>query len=212
MTDFGLEKSRGAAMDNIVAGRVAGIDATRVVYGPDDATHHLWSINVVGFCADHCMAAVNIDSWRPLLGTARYDICALWGLLKGRLSNVDVVVDGKMWSTGVGAIFVNTTQHFGKGMRAAPLARLDDGLCDVGSIRGSRGHVLRMFSLIQTGQHFELMENVQGKQVELRLPTDMGVFNVDGEVTVHHHNRITLTVHPKAFEFYVPAKVPATEP
>jgi hypothetical protein len=51
LTDFGLQKSAEATIDNIVAGRIAAIDATRVVFGPDDAAHHLWSINVVGYCA-----------------------------------------------------------------------------------------------------------------------------------------------------------------
>jgi hypothetical protein len=58
-------------MDNIVTGRLAGIDATKVVYGPQEAVHSLWSINVVGYCADHCMAAVNIDGYRNSLGTVR---------------------------------------------------------------------------------------------------------------------------------------------
>ena len=120
------------------AGRLAAIDATRCVYGPDDAAHHLWSINVVAFCADHCMAAVNIDGWRGLLGTARYDVCAMWGLLKGRQCAVDIVIDGTKWQEGIGAMFVNTTQHFGKGMRAAPSAQVDDGKCDVISLAGSR--------------------------------------------------------------------------
>eukprot|EP01050_Picozoa_sp_SAG11_P014960 SAG11_NODE_1895_length_4093_cov_4.148473_2_plen_165_part_00 len=28
------------------------------------------------------MSAINIDGWRGLLGTKRYDICALWGVFK----------------------------------------------------------------------------------------------------------------------------------
>ena len=107
------------------------------------------------------MGACNIDEYRGCLGTARYDVCALWGLLKGRTTNASVKVDGKDWISGVGALFVNTTQHFGKGMRAAPAARLDDGLCDVGSIAGSRAQSLRMFTLIKTGQHVALADSVQ---------------------------------------------------
>ena len=76
-------------------------------------------------------------------------------------ANASVHVDGKTWQTDVSTVFVNTTQHFGKGMRAAPAARLDDGLCDVGSIAGSRAQSLRMFTLIKTGQHVALADSVQ---------------------------------------------------
>ena len=170
LTDFGLQEDAEGAVGNIVAGNVAALDATRVVFGPDDAAHHHWSINVVGYCADHCMAAVNIDGYRGCLGTARYDVCALWGLLKGRTANASVHVDGKTWQTDVGTVFVNTTQHFGKGMRAAPAAQLDDGLCDVGSIAGSRAQSLRMFTLIKTGQHAALADSVQ---VTLKWPCSL---------------------------------------
>lgn len=37
----------------------------------------------------------------------------------------DEVVEGKLLTS-----FVNQTQHFGKGMRACPLAQLDDGVMD----------------------------------------------------------------------------------
>lgn len=205
LTDFGLGKDPKAAIDNIVAGRLAGIDATRCVFGPDEVKHHLWSINVIGYCADHCMGAVNIDGWRGCLGPARYDICALWGLLKGRTSReVSVKVDGSEWTKGVGAVFINTTQHFGKGMRAAPEARLDDGLADVGSIKGSISHSLRLFSLIKTGQHAALSDSIQAKEIEIVVPEELGVFNLDGEVVIHRRNNISMTVHPAAFEFFVP--------
>ena len=38
------------------------------------------------------------------------------------------------------------------------------------------------------------------------LPDPKGVFNLDGEVTVHHHNTIKMTVHQGAFNFYVPLR------
>ena len=63
-----------------------------------------------------------------------------------------------------------------------------------------------MFTLIQTGQSAELAEMCQAKTVELAMPMSQGVFNVDGEATAFHHNKILLTVHPGAFEFYVPEK------
>lgn len=205
MTDFNLQSDPVAAVQNIAEGRIAKIDVTKVEYGPNEALHHKWSINVVGYCADHCMAALNIDPWRGCLGTARYDICALWGLLKDRSTDVKMYCDNKLWGEGVSALFVNTTQHFGKGMRAAPNARLDDGKLDIGNVAGTRGEILRMFSLIKTGQGASLMQACQASTIELQMPTQQGVFNVDGEPTIHHHEVIRMVVHERALRFYVPS-------
>lgn len=70
------------------------------------------------------------------LGPARYDIVAVWGVAKGggwpcKLtyeleSGQRVAVDEKLMTA-----FVNSTQHFGKGLRPTPNARLDDGLMDL---------------------------------------------------------------------------------
>ena len=54
--------------------------------------------------------------------------CHLWVFVtQGRTAEVKVSVDGKLWLSNAGSLFVNCTQHFGKGMRAMPAARLDDG-------------------------------------------------------------------------------------
>lgn len=209
MTGFAQHTDVASAVANITDGLLADIDVTRVEFGPDAATdpkQRAWSINLVAFCADHCMAAVNIDSYRASLGTRRYDVCALWGLLKGRSSNVDMLLNGELWASGVGALFANTTQYFGKGMRAAPLALLDDGLMDVGNIKGSRGYQLKLFTLVETGAHSELTEHTTTNHLEMRLPVANAVFNVDGEVMVTMHNKIELTVLPGAIRFYVPSK------
>jgi len=206
MTDFKLGQNPVAAVECIAQGHLGRIDVTKVVYGPVEAAHHKWSINVVGYCADHCLSAINIDSWRGLLGTARYDFCAVWGLLKGRSSDVKMYCDNTLFGEGVSALFVNTTQHFGKGMRAAPHARLDDGKLDVGNIVGTRGQMIRMFTLIKTGQAASLIQSCQAATVELQMPTHQGVFNVDGEPTMHHHEVISMTVHERALPLYVPTQ------
>ena len=69
----------------------------------------LHSVNVVGWTADQCMSAINIDGWRPLLGTKRYDTCALWGLLKGRNAQVKVTADGQVVAEEASTFFLNRT-------------------------------------------------------------------------------------------------------
>eukprot|EP01045_Picozoa_sp_COSAG04_P028620 COSAG04_NODE_4493_length_2055_cov_1.668200_1_plen_463_part_10 len=69
------ERDIDAAVDAIVAGYAPFVDVNKVVYGPDASspTDYMYSINVVGWAADQCMGAVNIEGiWRKLLGSGRY--------------------------------------------------------------------------------------------------------------------------------------------
>jgi len=86
------------------------------------------------------------------LGPARYDLCALWTILKKISKSMKVVggddphSDNMINEDGpVVSLFINQTQYFGKGLRAAPDAKLDDGLMDLGMMKsGSRDEVRPM--------------------------------------------------------------------
>lgn len=83
---------------------------------------------------DQCIGAVNIDGWRTWLGNARYDVCILWGIIKGRTEtegNVTLKMDGELVSNHVSNFSVQHTQHVGKGLRVCPLAYWNDGLADI---------------------------------------------------------------------------------
>ena len=188
--DFGLclegsdaDESVRVAANAIVNGTVAALDVLRVQHGDDAAKDVLYSINVVGWSPDQCAASLNIDAWRPCLGTARYDVCSLWGVLKdvqgplriraagavnGRnqlaaptptaapaameMSAMEAGEDAmELYESQCLAMWANMTQHFGKGMRAMPDARLDDGLMDIGSIGMTRGENLKAFLNVKTG-------------------------------------------------------------
>jgi len=185
--------------------------------------HVMYSVNVVGYTEDHCLGAVNIDGafWRTVLGSARYDVCSVWGLLKGAkgLPGAKLHVNGKPMGDDVQCLFANTTQHFGKGMRAAPSARLDDGQMDLGVIGGSRGQMLKAFTMIHTGAAAMMTETAgvffgtPATTATITTPNTNGLFNLDGEVVVHHHNSIQLDVVSDAFELFVlPEHTSATPP
>ena len=54
------------------------------------------------------------------------------------------------WTT----VIVNQTQHFGKGLRVCPEARIDDGMFDVVTVdRMTRGNGLALFQQLPLGQH-----------------------------------------------------------
>lgn len=74
---------------------------------------------------------------------AKYDVAALWGIFKGRASDVTVKVDGKHLTSEASMLFVNHTQHLGRGLRGCPHALWDDGLLEIAAIeRQSRANLV----------------------------------------------------------------------
>jgi diacylglycerol kinase family enzyme len=88
---------------------------------------------------------MQIEDWNAVLGDARYDVAALWGILKGRASGVSIIVDGQRVTSEASTFFINHTQHLGRGLRGCPHALWDDGLLDVMSleVRESRATQVR---------------------------------------------------------------------
>lgn len=85
-------------------------------------------------------------------GNARYDICALWGILKNRHAPVSIWMDGQLLSADVTVLAVNHTQHMGRGLRGCPNARWDDAVLDIMYInRTTRAKLVRMFNGVKTG-------------------------------------------------------------
>jgi diacylglycerol kinase family enzyme len=209
MTDFSSAEGSvtvESAVEAIIGGCAPRVDANKVVYGPDPAVDMVHSINVVGWTADQCMGAINIDGWRSLLGPARYDICAFWGLLKGREASIRVEADGECVAEECSTFFLNQTQHFGKQMRACPNAWWDDGLFDMEWISNKRrGEVVRIFDLIKDGRHCSLVESRQAKNCVLHLEDDEGLFNVDGEVVRYRGGQITIECTPGVFRLFATA-------
>ena len=241
--DFGMcleggdpDESVRVAANAIVNGTVAPLDVLRVQHGDDAANDVLYSINVVGWSPDQCAASLNIDAWRKYLGTARYDVCSLWGVLKDVQGPLRIRVAGavngrnqlaaptptaapaamemsameagedamELYESQCLAMWANMTQHFGKGMRAMPDARLDDGLMDIGSIGMTRGENIRAFLNVKTGAAIHLIDSLQCRKAEMLMPESPGIFNVDGEVVKYTRDDILLEVVPKAYRMLVP--------
>ena len=80
----------------------------------------------------------------------RYDVCALWGVLKARTTKLRVTADEELLLPDASSIFINSTQYFGKGLRGTPLAVWDDGKVDIVALGPkSRGAVLKVFNAIK---------------------------------------------------------------
>ena len=94
------------------------------------------------------------------------------------------------------ALYFNATQHFGKGKRAAPYAKADNGLMEVYGLRGntSRGSLLAILQQLPSGAHHNHPEAAywQARRCTVKF-SGPGCFNVDGEV-MRHDGTITMAV------------------
>jgi diacylglycerol kinase family enzyme len=129
------------------------------------------------------------------MGPSRYKNVATWQIMK--LFKQHVVVE---YTDGEGedhkidgqflTIFANQTQHFGKKIRAAPFALVDDGLVDLCLVESTddmgRGELLSALLLAEKGEHISNPRIVFAKARSVVLTFDHpGVWNVDGEVLKH---------------------------
>ena len=102
----------------------------------------------VGIVAESCR-------W---MGTARYDIVGFFMMLKKLKRECSIFIrkpdDTNVEMKGYfSTFFINHTQHFGKGLRAAPHAYIDDGKMDiVVSKLPPRGESVAMFQQLPTGK------------------------------------------------------------
>jgi len=96
-----------------------------------------------------------------------------------------VLVDGvQLYQGPVLVVAVANGQSFGKGMRIAPEARLDDGLLDVVAVQAlPPGVLVRKLGRVYRGTHLGLPQVrwARGQEVQLELAPPCPPFDVDGE-------------------------------
>lgn len=121
----------------------------------------------------------------PDRGPAAYLVATLSALLRYQPATGRVLVDGEPLYRGpFFLVAVANGVYFGKGMKVAPLARLDDGLADVVVI----GEVprwqlpLRLLQFL-TGRHLGLpfVHFKRGKTARLEPESPLGPLDLDGE-------------------------------
>ena len=105
--------------------------------------------------------------------------------------------DGKVYRVedSMTTVYVNTTQHFGKGKRCAPEAQSNDGLMDVYALKATatRGDLMASLLQLPTASHVNspVILHWRARKCTITLPTP-GVFNVDGEI-VKHDGQVVMT-------------------
>lgn len=116
-------------------------------------------------------AAEVVDRVRWLPDRLQYPWAALRSLATYTPSRYRVAVDGVEADYSAATVVVASSAYYGKGMRIAPDARVDDGLLDVVVIEAaSRPALMRALPTVYDGRHVERPEVhvLRGKRVELR--------------------------------------------
>ena len=142
-----------------------------------------YSINILGWglVTDIALFAEKLR----FLGRSRYDIASLYYIIKLQSRLCTLVLDNQQYSDEYLFVLVHNTIHTGKGMKAAPKAKLDDGLMDVLIINKdvNRLQLLQLLSRLSNGSHItsNYVQYFQVANVELIPNIDEGV-NIDGDV------------------------------
>jgi len=160
----------------------------------------LASLNTICFGLTGVIGVIAEDvRW---MGPVRYDVVAVWKIMTGirEFTKLDIVDrEGCLFRVQdeMTTVYVNTTQHFGKGKRCAPEKQSDDGLLDVYALRATATRGMLMAALLQlpTGAHVNspVIMHWRATKCTITLPS-AGVFNVDGEI-VQHNGIVTMTCH-----------------
>ena len=184
------------AASRIAKGNVKDMDIVEV----NACGETIASLNTICFGLTGVIGVIAEDM--RCLGPARYDVVAVWKIMTGirEFTKLDIIdEEGRSFRVEdeMTTVYINTTQHFGKGKRCAPLKQSDDGLMDIYALKGvaTRGMLMAALLQLPTGAHVNspVILHWRAKKCTLTLPT-AGVFNVDGEI-VKHDGVVTMTMH-----------------
>jgi diacylglycerol kinase family enzyme len=207
--------SMAEAARRVGRGQSCAIDCAKVTIANNNSdgasSSSVVSVNVVAWGLVGNVGVV-AEGFR-WMGPSRYDAAALWGVAKGggwpcKLQFTDAHGDKHTVDQTLMTAFVNMTQHFGKGLRPAPNARLDDGLMDLCCLEGTatRGEMLAIFQQLPLGSSVDgRTRGIHFHQVKsLRMDLgEAGVVNVDGEI-MRHSGVLDFAVLPKALRVFCP--------
>ena len=148
-------------------------DADGVIY---------YSFNIVGWGiptdANHLAEKLR---W---LGTSRYDIAAIIEVIRHRKRFGRIEIEGNNIAADFAFVIGCNTIHTGKGMKMAPLARLNDGLLDLIIVKKvGRLKLLRLFPKVFSGNHISdpVVDYRQVSEFSI-FPEDQNMLNIDGEM------------------------------
>ena len=148
-------------------------DANGVIY---------YGFNIIGWGIP--TAANDLAEKLRWIGTQRYNVASIIEVIRHKKRFSRLEIDGNIICADFGFIIGCNTIHTGKGMKMAPLARLDDGLIDLIIARKvGRIKLLRLFPKIFSGKHIgdPAVDYRQVSEFTIN-PEEQNALNIDGEI------------------------------
>jgi len=148
-------------------------------------------------------------------GTMAYKLSIIENVCKPLGHRMTVTVDDASFTGNYLLVAVANGTTYGGGFRAAPCARMDDGLMDVVLVnRVSRLKMAAVIAQYQAGRHFSgekivpeldgIISFVRGRKIAI-IPERPIVTNIDGECDVR--DSIHIEMLPHAAQFVLPARL-----
>jgi len=192
---LGLPRRPAAALERVLAAEPRPIDVLRLE-SESGVVRHVINVASAGV-SGRVDEVVNAD---PRRGAAKYLFATVRALLSYRPAPCRIETDGELFYEGEFFVAaVANGRSFGKGMRVAPEAELDDGLADVVVVPPVPLWQLpwRLPQFL-TGRHLglEIVHFTRARRVRIEPLAEMPPFDLDGEV--FPSGPASLEVLPKA--------------
>ncbi len=163
------------------------------------------NIASIGFDAE---VVINTNYFKkmPLVsGSTAYILGVLTTLIKCKKHKLKITLDDNspVEKEFLLSMFANGT-FYGGGMKAAPSAKIDDGILDFYLVDSlPRLKILKFFPLFQKGQHETMKEVAHIRGMKALVESDIPFpVNVDGEV--HMETRVTIEILPQNINVIIP--------
>ena len=179
----------------VISGNPKPIDVAKIEIGDQI----IYSINIIGWGLVTDIG-ITAEKYR-WLGESRYTLVSLLEILRLKQRSAKLILNGNEEIEQFTFILALNTQHTGKGMFAAPKAKLDDGLIDLIVVREKgKMKLLNLLPKIFDGSHIDsdIVEYHQVSSFSL-IPEEDSVLNIDGEIA--GKTPIKVTMIPNSFQF-----------
>ena len=137
------------------------------------------------------------------LGGIRYNIASLYYIFNKKVRSATITIDKVITKKKYLFIMCLNTIHTGKGMKAAPNAKLDDGFFDIIIINAeiSKFKLLTLLPKLFTGDHIfsKDVEYLQAKHLEINSDS-IDMLNIDGENK--YQTPISIDIVPKVLNIF----------
>ena len=167
------------AINKIIKNNSDTLDILKLTYN----NKTIYSFNIVGWglVTDILILAEKMR----FLKSIRYNVASLFYILTAKGKKIKFIIDNnKIYNEKYLFILICNTIHTGRGMKAAPKAKFNDGRLDIVSVKSqiSFFQLIKLFTKIFTGKHIHspFVDYINAQTINL-IPENNEVLNVDGD-------------------------------